>query len=71
MRYQTQCECNLLEPDDAKVSSPVLRGLGGSNASRLPDEIVIEVHYDKDESDAIDELEEHLDKLAGEVEEND
>ena len=36
MRYQTQCECNLLEPDDAKVSSPVLGGLGDSNVPRLP-----------------------------------
>src|SRR4051812_21203674 len=30
VRYRTQCECNLLEPDEAKVSSPVLRGLGDS-----------------------------------------
>ena len=36
MRHQTQCECNSLEPDDVKVSSPVLRGLGDSNAPRLP-----------------------------------
>src|SRR5688572_15564220 len=36
MSYQTQCECNLLEPDDVKMSSPVLRGLGGSNVPRLP-----------------------------------
>jgi len=27
-----------LEPDDAKVSSPVPRGLGGSNAPWLPDQ---------------------------------
>jgi hypothetical protein len=26
-----------LEPDDGKLSSPVLRGRGGSNASLLPD----------------------------------
>jgi hypothetical protein len=30
------CECDLLEPDDWKQSSPVLRGLGGSNTPRLP-----------------------------------
>lgn len=36
MSNQTLCECNLLEPDDAKVSSPVLRGLGDSNVPRLP-----------------------------------
>src|SRR5215510_180520 len=36
MSYQILCECNLLEPDDAKVSSPVLRGLGDSNVPRLP-----------------------------------
>jgi hypothetical protein len=25
-----------LEPDEAKVSRPVLKGLGGGNATRLP-----------------------------------
>lgn len=26
----------MLEPDDGKLSSPVLRGVGGSNTARLP-----------------------------------
>jgi hypothetical protein len=31
-----------LEPDDAKVSSPVPRGLGGSNAPWLPDQHLLD-----------------------------
>ena len=35
------------------------------------DELIIEISYGRDESEAIDELEEHLDKLVEESEDND
>jgi len=36
-----------LEPDEGKLSCPVLRGGSGSNVASLPDEIAFAQHYER------------------------